>query len=97
VQRDLSGWWVSSLRRRYPRYVADEQIATQIALAHPKCKVVAIAGSVDKCTKLKEMGCHTVLNYKDKGWQKKLKEVGLVDVYFDNGQPVQRPLFDVRY
>lgn len=64
---------------------ADRQIATQIALAHPKCKVVAIAGSADKCAKLKEMGCHAVINYKDQGWQKQLKQVGLVDVYFDNG------------
>jgi len=69
-----------------PTQNPDSQIATQIALAHPKCKVVAIAGSADKCAKLKEMGCHVVINYKDQGWQKQLKQVGLVDVYFDNGQ-----------
>lgn len=57
----------------------------QIALAHPKCKVIAIAGSADKCAKLKQMGCHAALNYKDADFQKQFRKVGLVDVYFDNG------------
>jgi len=61
------------------------QIATQLALAHPKCKVIAIAGSADKCAKLKAMGCHAALNYKDADFQKQFRKVGLVDVYFDNG------------
>jgi NADPH-dependent curcumin reductase CurA len=62
------------------------QIATQIALAHPKCKVTAIAGSDDKIAALRKLGCHNVLNYKDKSFKAKLKDVGLVDLYFDNGE-----------
>lgn len=37
------------------------------------------------------MGCHTVLNYKDSGFKKALKSVGLVDVYFDNGESPAPP------
>jgi len=59
-------------------------IATQIALAHPKCKVTAIAGSNDKVAALRKLGCHNVLNYKDKSFKAKLQDVGLVDLYFDN-------------
>lgn len=58
----------------------------QIALAHPKCRVTAIAGSVDKVEQLRKMGCHHVLNYKDADFHKQLKKVGLVDLYFDNGK-----------
>lgn len=61
------------------------QIATQIALAHPKCKVAAIAGSAEKLDELKKMGVHHALNYKDADFAKQLRKVGLVDVYFDNG------------
>ena len=64
----------------------DLQIATQIALAHPKCKVVAIAGAEDKCQKLREMGCHLVLNYKDGDFKDKFRKAGLIDLYFDNGE-----------
>lgn len=62
------------------------QIATQIALAHPKCRVTAIAGSPDKIAQLRRLGCHHVLNYKDAGFGAALKKVGLVDLYFDNGE-----------
>ena len=61
------------------------QIATQIALAHPRCRVVAIAGSDDKCRSLRSLGCHDVLNYKDEGFRKAFRNIGLIDVYFDNG------------
>jgi NADPH-dependent curcumin reductase CurA len=47
-------------------------IATQIALAYPKCRVTAIAGSASKLEALRKLGCHHTLNYKDKdfpgGW-----------------------------
>jgi len=58
---------------------------TAIALSHPKCKVIAISGSADKCESLKKMGCHFVLNYKDPNFKKDFRKVGLVDLYFDNG------------
>lgn len=58
----------------------------QIALAHKKCKVIAIAGSQDKVDELKKMGCHVVLNYKDKDFAKGLRAAGRIDVYFDNGE-----------
>ncbi|OCF79002.1 cytoplasmic protein [Kwoniella mangroviensis CBS 8886] len=60
------------------------QIATQIAVAHPKCTVTAIAGSQEKLDYLKKLGAHNVLNYKDSDFKKKFKEVGTIDVYFDN-------------
>ncbi|WWC98340.1 hypothetical protein V866_005231 [Kwoniella sp. B9012] len=60
------------------------QIATQIAVAHPKCTVTAIAGSQEKLDYLKKLGAHNVLNYKDADFKKKFKEVGTIDVYFDN-------------
>ncbi|KAL1412430.1 hypothetical protein Q8F55_000175 [Vanrija albida] len=59
-------------------------IVTQIAVAHPHCKVVAIAGSQDKCEKLRELGAHVVLNYNQQGFAGRLRAVGNVDVYFDN-------------
>lgn len=64
---------------------ADRQIATQIALAHAKCKVIAIAGSKEKCAELKKLGVHHVLDYKDPSFKKEFKACGLVDLYFDNG------------
>ena len=64
---------------------AHVQIATQIALAHPKCKVVTIAGGPEKCAKLKELGAHVSLDYKSPNFAKEFRKVGLVDVYFDNG------------
>ena len=39
------------------------------------------------------MGCHVALNYKDRGFQKAFKEVGLIDVYFDNGESESRSCF----
>ncbi|WVW80623.1 hypothetical protein I302_102609 [Kwoniella bestiolae CBS 10118] len=60
------------------------QIATQIAVAHPKCTVTAIAGSQEKLDYLKKLGAHNVLNYKDSDFKKKFKAVGHIDVYFDN-------------
>jgi len=59
-------------------------IATQIALAHPKCQVVAIAGSDDKCAHLRSLGCHQVLNYKSPNFKKEFRKIGLIDLYFDN-------------
>jgi len=59
-------------------------IATQIALAYPKCRVTAIAGSPSKLEALRNLGCHHTLNYKDKDFPAQLKKVGLVDLYFDN-------------
>lgn len=60
------------------------QIATQIALAHKRCKVIAIAGSQDKVDELKALGCKTVLNYKEDGFARNLRKAGRIDVYFDN-------------
>ncbi|GMK56318.1 hypothetical protein CspeluHIS016_0301580 [Cutaneotrichosporon spelunceum] len=59
-------------------------IATQIALAHKRCKVIAIAGSQDKVDELKALGCKTVLNYKEDGFARNLRKAGRIDVYFDN-------------
>ncbi|WWC65034.1 uncharacterized protein I303_107648 [Kwoniella dejecticola CBS 10117] len=60
------------------------QIATQIAAAHPKCTVTAIAGSQEKLDYLKKIGAHNVLNYKDSDFKKKFRELKHIDVYFDN-------------
>lgn len=59
-------------------------VATQIALAHRKCTVAAIAGGKDKCAHLKQMGCHHVLDYKSPQFKNALRAVGPIDVYFDN-------------
>lgn len=66
--------------------VTDIQIVTQIAVAHKKCKVIAIAGAEDKCAELRALGATVVLNYKDKDFTKKLRAAakGGIDVYFDN-------------
>jgi NADPH-dependent curcumin reductase CurA len=62
------------------------QIVTQIAISHPNCKVIGIAGSAGKCKNLKDLGCHAVINYKDEDWRKQFKTtVGFFDIYFDNG------------
>ncbi len=38
---------------------------------------------------LKQMGCHEVINYKDKDWKKEFRnKVKGVDVYFDNGERI---------
>jgi NADPH-dependent curcumin reductase CurA len=74
-----------------PEVKADGQIATQIALSHPKCQVTAIAGSEDKLAELRKMGVHHALNYKDKDFAKQLRKTGHVDVYFDNGMYSIRP------
>jgi len=60
------------------------QIACQIALAHPKCKVIALASS-SKIKQLEKLGCHAVLDYTKEGFKKELRKEGLIDVYFDNG------------
>jgi NADPH-dependent curcumin reductase CurA len=60
------------------------QIACQIALAHPKCKVIALASS-SKIKQLEKLGCHAVLDYTKPGFKKELRKEGLIDVYFDNG------------
>lgn len=52
--------------------------------------MIAIAGSQAKCTKLREMGCHTVLNYKDANFKSEFRKIGLLDVFFDNGMSVQK-------
>jgi NADPH-dependent curcumin reductase CurA len=48
--------------------------------------VTGIAGSAEKCAELKKLGVHHALNYKDKDFRKQLRKVGLVDLYFDNGE-----------
>lgn len=73
----------SPVSMRRPK-LRPRQIACQIALAHPKCKVVALA-SASKLDQLKTLGCHVVLDYTAKDFKKKFRDVGLVDVYFDNG------------
>ena len=62
-----------------------DKVATQIALAHPKCKVIAIAGTDAKCQKLRDLGCHQVLNYKADSFKSDFRKIGLLDVFFDNG------------
>ncbi|KAK8850682.1 hypothetical protein IAR55_004602 [Kwoniella newhampshirensis] len=57
---------------------------TQIALAHPKCKVTVIAGNPEKLEYLKKLGAHNVLNYKDADFKQQFKNVGLIDLYYDN-------------
>jgi len=71
---------------RSPQLKCLSQIATQIALAHRKCRVIAIAGAPEKLDQLKQLGCHEVLNYKDADFKKKFRKLGLIDLYFDNGE-----------
>jgi len=48
-------------------------------------KVIAIAGSDEKCTWLKnELGVDNALNYKSKTFYEEWKSLGYLDVYFDN-------------
>jgi len=49
-------------------------------------KVIGIAGAEDKCKWLVEdLGIDKAYNYKEEGWQSKFKkEVGYLDVFFDN-------------
>ncbi|BEI82746.1 hypothetical protein CcaverHIS002_0306140 [Cutaneotrichosporon cavernicola] len=65
-------------------------IATQIALAHKRCKVIAIVGSQDKVEQLKALGCEIVLNYKQEGFAGRMRAAGSIDVYFDNINPYAR-------
>ena len=54
-------------------------------------KVYAIAGSDSKCAWLeKELGVDKAFNYKSKTFYKDLKNIGYLDVYFDNvgGEPL---------
>lgn len=67
-----------------PITILKTQIACQIALAHPKCKVIALASS-SKIKQLEKLGCHAVLDYTKEGFKKELRKHGLIDVYFDNG------------
>ena len=50
------------------------QIVTQLALAYPNCKVIAIAGATSKCEHLKDLGCHEVINYKDADWKQQFRK-----------------------
>lgn len=49
-------------------------------------KVLGLAGSEEKVTWLKELGCDEALNYKDTDFREKFKEAtkDLIDVFFDN-------------
>jgi len=62
-------------------------LVTQFAVK-TGCRVIAIAGSEQKCQWLKQLGAVEALNYKDfqsaKQLNVKLQELGGVDVYFDN-------------
>lgn len=60
------------------------QIATQIALAHKNCKVIAIVGSQEKVDLLAKMGVHYPLNYKVPGFAGRLRAAGGIDVVFEN-------------
>lgn len=51
------------------------------------CRAVGIAGSADKCNWLTgELGYDAAVNYKEKGWQKALKNAvpDGIDIYFEN-------------
>ena len=62
-------------------------LVTQFAIKNG-CKVIAIAGSDEKCRWLESLGAHVTLNYKQfeqaDQLSQKLVEMGGVDVYFDN-------------
>ena len=48
-------------------------------------RVVAIAGSQDKCEWLeKDLGVEKALNYKSSTFKKDLRSLGYIDAYFDN-------------
>jgi len=48
-------------------------------------KVIAVAGSDDKCQWLeKEIGVHKALNYKSDNFADELKKLGYLDIMFDN-------------
>jgi NADPH-dependent curcumin reductase CurA len=52
---------------------------------HMGAKVIAIAGSDEKCVWLeKELGVDKALNYKSSTFYKDWKSLGYLDVYFDN-------------
>lgn len=61
-------------------------IVCQLAKMFGCPKVVAIAGSPEKCKWLKEeLGVDEALNYKEEGFKQEFKDkVGYFDVYFDN-------------
>ena len=59
-------------------------IACQLGKA-AGAKVYAIAGSDDKCKWLQsELGVERAFNYKSSTFFKDIKEIGYLDVYFDN-------------
>jgi hypothetical protein len=61
-------------------------------------KVIAIAGSQDKCEWLeKELGVDKALNYKSPGFYEDFRKVGYLDVFFDNvgGESFRGRLNDV--
>lgn len=64
---------------------ATGSVVCQIALLKG-ARVVAIAGSEDKCEWLKSLGCEAALNYKSKDFAKDFRAAtkSLIDVYFDN-------------
>ncbi|KAH8916353.1 alcohol dehydrogenase [Atractiella rhizophila] len=61
-------------------------VACQIAKKVFDCKVIAVAGSADKCAWLEnDIGVDVALNYKDKDFAKQFREkVGYLNVMFDN-------------
>src|SRR5262249_51998311 len=64
---------------------ATGSVACQIAKALG-ATVVGIAGSDEKCSWLKQLGCDEALNYKDPAFKEKFKKATpkFIDVYFDN-------------
>jgi NADPH-dependent curcumin reductase CurA len=72
---------------------ATGSIAAQIAKI-AGARVIAIAGSDDKCKYLsEELGLDVVLNYKDADFKKKFYAAteNFIDVYFDNGESTPIP------
>ncbi|KAL1981834.1 hypothetical protein VTN96DRAFT_2079 [Rasamsonia emersonii] len=66
---------------------ATGMVAGQLAKIKGAKRVVALAGSADKCSFLKnELGFDVAINYKDEDWRKQLKNAvpDYIDVYFDN-------------
>lgn len=77
---------------------ATGSVAGQIAKIKG-ARVVGIAGSDDKCKWLvDELGFDAALNYKDADFKQKLKEATpkFIDVFFDNGELPNEPLFPLK-
>ncbi|GAA6058256.1 hypothetical protein JCM3770_006083 [Rhodotorula araucariae] len=59
-------------------------LACQLAKLHG-CRVVAIAGGAEKCAWLRnDLGIDTVLDYKSPEFKKEFRNIGYVDVCFEN-------------